>query len=520
MLSELLEAVETLAVRGPTDREVRGLCLDSRRLSPGEAFFALPGVHADGARFAADAVAAGASAVFGGGGLEAIEGTVVEVAEPRLALAQAAVRYHGHPSRELGVVAVTGTNGKTTTTWLVEAMFSAWGRRAGLIGTTGVRGGTHAEHGSGELSPSPFTTPEAPDLQGLLARMRASGVTHVALEASSHALVQRRTWGLACDACVFTNLTQDHLDYHGTMDAYLDAKLMLFDGRNGGREKPCVAVVNADDALSTRVAEAAAEGGMRTLFFGSPAAVGERDGVSIVRIEPRREGLVLALVERAGANVTERPCTLPMLGRYNAWNAAGALAAARALGVDGGSAVRALERFAGVPGRLERVEAGQPFAVVVDYAHTPDALERALAACREHASGRLLLVFGCGGDRDRGKRPLMGAVAARAADRAWVTNDNPRSEDPATIAAAILDGVPAGARAHFDIVLDRRAAIGAAIAEARTGDLVLVAGKGHETTQTVAGVVTPFDDRAVARELLGPSLRTGAAGPSARAGAA
>ena len=509
MLSELLEAVDTLAVRGATDREVRGLSLDSRHVSPGEAFFALPGVHADGARFAAAAVEAGAIAVFGGAGLEDIPGTVVEVAEPRLALAQAAISFFSHPSRELGVVAVTGTNGKTTTTWLVEAMFTAWGRRAGLIGTTGVRV-------AGEISPSPFTTPEAPELQGLLASMRTAGVTHVALEASSHALVQRRTWGLACDACVFTNLTQDHLDYHGTMDAYLDAKLMLFDGRNGGREKPCVAVVNADDPHAARVAEAAAEGGMRTAFFGSPEAVGERDGVSIARLEPLRDGLRMALVERAAANVTERPCTLPMLGRYNAWNAAGALAAARALGVDGGSAVRALERFAGVPGRLERVDAGQGFAVAVDYAHTPDALERALAACREHTAGRVLLVFGCGGDRDRGKRPLMGAAAARAADRAWVTNDNPRSEDPATIAAAILEGVPAGSPVEFNVVLDRRAAIAAALGAAGPGDLVLIAGKGHETTQTTAGVVTPFDDRQVARELL---RAPASGGRPARAGA-
>jgi UDP-N-acetylmuramoyl-L-alanyl-D-glutamate--2,6-diaminopimelate ligase len=512
MLNELLEGVETLAVRGATGHEVSGLCLDSRQVAPGDAFFALPGVHADGARFAADAVAAGASAVFGGAGLEEIAGTVVEVAEPRLALAQAAVRFHGHPSRELGVVAVTGTNGKTTTTWLVESMLTAWGRRAGLIGTTGVRVGTHAEHGS-ELSPSPFTTPEAPQLQALLARMRAAGVTHVALEVSSHALVQRRAWGLACDVCVFTNLTQDHLDYHGTMDAYLDAKLMLFDGRNGAREKPCVAVVNADDPRAARVAEAAVEGGMRTVFFGSPAAVGERDGVSIAHIEPQRSGLKLALVERSGANVTERPCALPMLGRYNAWNAAGALAAARALGVDGSSAMRGLERFPGVPGRLERVDTGaRGFDVVVDYAHTPDALERALAACREHAGGRVLLVFGCGGDRDRVKRPLMGAVAARAADRAWVTNDNPRSEDPATIADAILGGVPSPERARFGVVLDRRAAIAAALAEAKRGDLVLVAGKGHETTQTTAGVVAPFDDRAVSREL----LRGTARGASAR----
>ena len=505
MLSELLEAVDALAVRGPTDREVRGLSLDSRRVEPGDAFFALPGVNADGARFAADAVAAGAVAVFGGGGLEMIPGAVVEVAEPRLALAQAAVRFHGHPSRELGVVAVTGTNGKTTTTWLVEAMLSAWGRRAGLIGTTGVRV-------AGELTPLPFTTPEAPELQGLLARMRAAGVTHVALEASSHALVQRRTWGLACDACVFTNLTQDHLDYHGNMAAYLDAKLMLFDGRNGGREKPCVAVIDADDPHASRVADAAVQGGMRPVFFGSPEAVRERDGVTVAHVEPRRDGLQLALIERAGANVTEHPCMLPMLGRYNAWNAAAAVAAARALGVDGGSAVHALERFTGVPGRLERVDAGQPFVVVVDYAHTPDALERALAACREHTAGRVLLVFGCGGDRDRGKRPLMGAAAARGADRAWITNDNPRSEDPATIAAAILDGVPKGAPVTFDIVLDRRGAIAAALAAARRGDLVLVAGKGHETTQTKAGVVVPFDDREVARALLRAPSRGAPAG--------
>jgi UDP-N-acetylmuramoyl-L-alanyl-D-glutamate--2,6-diaminopimelate ligase len=271
-----------------------------------------------------------------------------------------------------------------------------------------------------------------------------------------------------------------------------------------------VAVVNADDPSAARVAEAAAEGGMRPVFFGSPAAVGERDGVTISRVEPRPDGLALALVERAAANVTERPCTLPMLGRYNAWNAAGALAAARALGVDGGNAVRALERFPGVPGRLERVDAGQPFAVAVDYAHTPDALERALAACREHTTGRVLLVFGCGGDRDRAKRPLMGAAAARGADRAWVTNDNPRSEDPAAIAAAIVGGVPRDASARFAVELDRRAAIAAALAEAKPGDLVLVAGKGHETTQTTAGVVVPFDDREVARGLLRTS-RAGAA---------
>ena len=502
MLRELLAAVDTLAARGPVDREIRGLTLDSRQVRPGDAFFALPGVRADGARFAADAVRAGAVAVFCGPGLDVAGGTIVEVAEPRLALAQAAVRFHGHPSRELGVVAVTGTNGKTTTTWMLESMFAAPGRSVGLIGTTGVRV-------AGVLTPLPFTTPEAPELQALLARMRAAGVTHVALEASSHALAQRRTWGLACDACVFTNLTQDHLDYHRTMEAYLDAKLMLFDGRNGGREKPCTAVVNADDAHAGAVAAAAGRGGMRVVGFGSPAAVGERDGVSVESVRARPDGLSLALRERANGRTSSLSCELPMLGRYNAWNAAGAFAAARGLGVDGASAVRALERFAGVPGRLERVDAGQRFGVVVDYAHTPDALERALAACREHAEGRVLLVFGCGGDRDRAKRPLMGAAAARGADRAWVTNDNPRSEDPGTIAAEIVAGAPG---AGLAVILDRRAAIAAALAQGRPGDLVLVAGKGHETTQTVGSDVLPFDDRQVARELLERAAGAGAAG--------
>ncbi len=501
MLRELLAGVETVAIHGPTDREITGLVLDSRRATAGSAFFALPGVQADGARFVAAAVTAGAVAVFGAAGLTVSGATHVEVAEPRLALAQAAGRFHAQPSRALQVVAVTGTNGKTTTTYLLEAILEAAGVRAGVVGTTGVRV-------AGETRPSAFTTPEAPELQALLADMRAAHITCVALEASSHALVQRRAWGLACDVCVFTNLTQDHLDYHGTMAAYLDAKLMLFDGRNGGRDKPCAAVVNADDPHAAAVQAAAERGGMRIMRYGSPAAVGDHDGVVLAHIAARPGGLSLRMHERAGAERHEYDCELPMLGRYNAWNAAAAWAAARALGIDGATATRGLEQSRGVPGRLERIDAGQPFELVVDYAHTPDALERALAACREHAGGRVLAVFGCGGDRDRGKRPLMGAVAAAGADRAWVTNDNPRGEDPAAIASAIVDGAPA---AGLEVLLDRRAAIAAAIAAARAGDVVLVAGKGHETTQTVGSRVLPFDDRIVARELLASSTKPGAA---------
>jgi UDP-N-acetylmuramoyl-L-alanyl-D-glutamate--2,6-diaminopimelate ligase len=484
MLRELLTGVEGATVSGPDDVAVNGLALDSRRVRPGDAFFALPGVRDDGSRFAAAAVAAGATAIVGPPDLRAEGATRVGVADPRLALARMACRFHGNPSRSLKVVAVTGTNGKTTTTYMIEAIFRGAGWVPGLIGTTGI-------HVGGETRPSVFTTPEAPQLQELLAEMKTAGVQAVAMEASSHALAQRRTWGLEADVAVFTNLTQDHLDYHGTMDAYLDAKLMLFDGRNGGGAKPMTAVVNADDPAAPRVA-AAARAAAGVVRFGESAQA----DVRLVRVVPEPDGLRVALA----AGGAPREFELPMLGRYNALNAAAAWASARALGLPAETATAALAAFAGVPGRLERVGDAGSYAVVVDYAHTPDALERALAACRDHARGRVLCVFGCGGDRDRGKRPRMGAAAAHLADRAWVTNDNPRSEDPAAIAREIVAGAP---DAGLLIVLDRRDAIAAALDEARAGDVVLVAGKGHETTQTIGEQVLPFDDRVVVRELRG-----------------
>ena len=483
-LRDLLDEVEGAVVSGDTDVAVRGLALDSRQVAAGDVFFALPGAHADGARFSQAAITAGAVAVVTAHGASVAGATRVEVADPRLALAQAANRLYGHPSRALRLVAVTGTNGKTTTTYLLEAVFRAAGLPAGVIGTTGIRI-------AGESRASAFTTPEAPQLQGLLAEMRARGVAAVAMEASSHALAQRRTWGLACDACVFTNLTQDHLDYHGTMAAYLDAKARLFDGRNGGLEKPTVAVVNGDDPAAAMIAAAAARAQRRVLRFGESSGC----DVRIAAAAPVAGGMAVCF-EEAGVTHT---FTLPLLGRYNAWNAAGAWGAARALGIAPDVVSRGLAACTGVPGRLERIDGAAGFTVAVDYAHTPDALERALAACREHARGRLLLVFGCGGDRDRGKRPLMGAIAARSADHAWVTNDNPRSEAPQAIADQIVAGAPAGA---LTVILERRAAIAAALAAARRGDVVLIAGKGHEETQTIGTQVLPFDDRAVAREWL------------------
>jgi UDP-N-acetylmuramoyl-L-alanyl-D-glutamate--2,6-diaminopimelate ligase len=310
--------------------------------------------------------------------------------------------------------------------------------------------------------------------------------------------VQRRAFGLGCEVAVFTNLSRDHLDYHGTMERYLDAKLMLFDGRNRAKPvKPTVAVVNLDDAAGATVAAAARHGGLEVITYGT------RNGVTlrIANLEAAAAGLAFDLESAPG----RRRITLPLLGRYNAWNAAAAFGASLALGVPEAVAVEGLSRAPAVPGRLEPVRAGQPFQLVVDYAHTPDALERALGAAREHATGRVLLVFGCGGDRDRAKRPRMGAIAAERADRAWVTSDNPRSEDPARIAAEVRAGDGSG---RLEVELDRRAAIATAIAEARPGDIVVVAGKGHETTQTIGDRVLPFDDREVARSLMGAGSST------------
>jgi UDP-N-acetylmuramoyl-L-alanyl-D-glutamate--2,6-diaminopimelate ligase len=490
-LRELFEEVEGVEVGGSLDTNITGLAFDSRRVRPGDLFFGLSGLKQDGQAYVRQALTAGAVAAVVGRDIHAPGATLVRVDEPRKALAQASARFFRHPSRTLQVVGVTGTNGKTTTTWMLESIFRAAGLAPGVIGTTGYRF-------AGESRVAPFTTPEAPDLQGLLREMADRGVQALAIEVSSHALVQFRSYGLECDVVAFINLTQDHLDYHGTMDAYLDAKLRLFDGRNGPTSKRAIAVVNADDPAATRVIAAAEKGGMRVVRYaveveGRRFPTGPLE-IRFAAVKPRAEGLAFT-VFHDGQDFEAR---LPLLGSYNAWNAAASMCAALKLGIPMEKIVVGLATMPTVPGRLERVSAGQPFDVVVDYAHTPDALARALDACREHSRGRLLLVFGCGGDRD--KRPLMGRIAASKADQAWVANDNPRSEDPATIAAEIVAG--ASATRSLAVELDRRAAIAAALDAATAGDLVLIAGKGHETTQTIGDRVLPFDDREVAREVL------------------
>ena len=487
-LRELLEGVDVVAVSGDQDVSVTGVCLDSRRVHPGDVFFGLSGLKQDGQAFVRQALTAGASAAVVGRDIHYPGATLVHVDEPRKALAQASARFFAFPSRALEVVGVTGTNGKTTVTWMLESIFREAHRASGRIGTTGVRF-------AGRERASAFTTPEAPELQALLREMVDAGVRSVAIEVSSHALAQRRSFGLECDVVAFTNLSHDHLDYHGSMEAYLDAKLMLFDGRNGPTAKRTVAVVYAGDAGAEVVIEAARRGGHEVVRVGEAPAGGL--DLSLESVTPTPEGLELELAPGPGRPVRVR---LPLLGRYNAVNALIAWGSAMQLGIGEEALARGLASMPAVPARLERVPSGAGFTVAVDYAHTPDALARALAAAREHVRGRVLLVFGCGGDRDRAKRPVMGALAAERADVAWVTNDNPRSEDPAAIAREVMAGAPAG---RLRLELDRRAAIAAALGEARPLDLVLIAGKGHETTQTIGDQVLPFDDREVARALLG-----------------
>ncbi len=480
-LGRLADAVPGLAVAA-ADRStvVTGCTLDSRQVQPGDLYAALPGARAHGAQFAAEAAAAGAAAVLTDAqGQERVRAAglpVVLAADPRAVLGAAAAEVHGHPGRAMTVLGVTGTNGKTTTAFLLDAGLRAAGHRAGLLGTVLTRVGE-------DVVPSVRTTPEAPDLQGLLAVMRERGVDAVSLEVSSHALALGRVDGLVVDVAVFTNLSQDHLDFHPDMAAYEAAKARLFTPAHARR-----GVVNAGDPAGRRLAGRAL---VPTDTYGDGGRWQARE------VDLRPDGSSFRLVGAApdGGPVDAR-ATVRLPGMFNVTNALGALAALVTAGVPVGAAVEGVGGLEGVPGRMERVDAGQGFLAVVDYAHTPDAVRTLLHAVRAVTAGRVVVVLGCGGDRDRGKRPLMGRAAVEGADVAILTSDNPRSEDPLDILRQMA--VPGAV-----VEPDRRAAIAHAVALARPGDAVVVAGKGHEGVLDVGGVLTPFDDREVLRELLG-----------------
>lgn len=485
----LIDGLEHRLLRGSGEVDIRAVEHDSRRVGPGACFVCLRGSRFDGHAFAGEAAGRGAIAVVLEEEIPLPAGpAILQVKDTRAALAALARAFHGDPARHLTLLGVTGTNGKTTTTYLLEAILAAAGRTVGVIGTIDYRCGALKV-------PADRTTPEAPDLQALLRRMLEVGATHVAMEVSSHSLALHRVDGVEFDAAVFTNLTQDHLDFHGSFEAYLEAKTRLFRGLGvgAGKRGPKAALLNADDPHAERIrAETTAPVLTYALEAGADLTA---EGVSL---EPT--GLRATLRTPWGAI----PVRSALLGRHNMANILGAAGAALAVGAPPGAVTAALASLRGVPGRLEQIEAGQPFTVAVDYAHTPDALERVLRAARALTAGRLLCVFGCGGDRDRGKRPLMGEAAARLADRLFLTSDNPRSEEPEAILDAIEEGVRrvAGADGRYAKIVNRAEAIAAALAAARRGDFVLIAGKGHETYQILGSRTIPFDDRDVARRTL------------------
>lgn len=486
-----LDGLEIISPPGSTHVGIGGISYDSRQVRPQDLFVAIRGLNFDGHEFAGQAVAAGAVAVLGERVLTLPE-TIAQavVSDSREALGLVSARFYGHPSQRLRLIGVTGTNGKTTTTYLIKSILEASGQRTGLIGTIkSIVGDTEI--------PSTRTTPEASDLQQLLARMVEAGARAAVMEVSSHAVSLRRIAGACFAAGVFTNITQDHLDYHGTFENYLAAKASFF----AGLGPDAWAVINVDDP---RAADIRARCHCQVITFGlSPEADVWADGIDV----GLRGVTYTARFSRQGSRPLSLPLSLRLTGLFNVYNSLAALACGLALGVDPEEIRRGLESVTGVPGRLELIDVGQPFAVAVDYAHTPDGIENVLRAARHFAERRIIIAFGAGGDRDRGKRPLMGEAAARLADYVIITSDNPRSEDPERICADVAEGVrrardEGGKVAEAEIIVDRTQAIKRAINLARSGDVVILAGKGHETYQIFRDRTIHFDDREKAREAL------------------
>ena len=471
-LSTLIEAVGPRSVRGRADTDITAVTYRAEAVVPGALHVCVPGFTADGHDFAGTAVAKGAAALVVERELD-FDLPQLVVASSRSAMAAAADAFYGHPSRDLDVVGITGTNGKTTTAFLMHAVLEAAVGQAGLLGTIESRIG-------GVVEEVARTTPESVDLQAILRRMADAGDRACAIEVSSHALELERVARVRFAAAGFTNLTQDHLDFHPSMEAYFAAKARLF------REAP--GAINVGDEYGRRLVGMA--GGPVLTYAARPDADAD---VRPHAVEVGAGGAIALIVSTPRGPI---PLDVRLRGGFNVENVLCAVAISELLELPHAAVRAGISAVPGVPGRFEAVEAGQPFTVLVDYAHTPDGLENVLHSAREITSGRLICVFGCGGDRDRGKRPLMGRVARRLADVALVTSDNPRSEDPEAIIAEIMDGIP------MESEPDRRAAIERAVGLARAGDVVVIAGKGHEQGQQFADRTLPFDDRTVAREAL------------------
>jgi len=485
---DLLDGAEVLSQRG--NPEIGGVQYDSRKVQPGELFVAMRGESTDGNRYIDTAIAAGAAAVVSDSATEVPRENVAwaQVPHGRRALARISANFYRRPAEKLTLTGITGTNGKTTTSFLVEAMLRAAGRGTVMVGTIDY-------HIAGRTLPAPHTTPESLELNQLFREGLRAGASEAVMEVSSHALAQQRVFGIPYDVAIFTNLTRDHLDYHRDFDEYFAAKRMLFEGV--GTEPPRVAVINMDDEYGRRLVEFSRARGSRVFTYGLAAGDFRAENV---QLSPQGTQFDLVTPEGKAGIVS------PLIGQVNVYNLTAAAAAALARGCSLPQVREGAAAVGRVPGRFEQVNAGQGFAVVVDYAHTDDALRNLTSIARDFVSrngsqGRVITVFGCGGDRDRNKRPLMGEAAGRGSDFVVLTSDNPRSEDPLAVIIDALVGLQkTGAR--YVVEPDRRRAIAQALREARAGDIVLIAGKGHEKTQTTRDGVFPFDDVEVAREAL------------------
>ncbi len=480
---ELTRAVPGERAAGDFSAQVTGVAYDSRLVQPGDVFVAVAGFQADGHDFARDAVDGGAAALVVERKIEGIPPEVPQfvASSGREALSRVGDAFYGHPSGELALIGVTGTNGKTTTAFLIDAILRSAGRRTGLMGTIHYRVGD-------EVFEEPRTTSEGPDLQRYLRRMADAGASHAVMEVSSHGLALDRLCGCEFQAAVFSNLTQDHLDFHGDMEAYFQAKLKLFK-----EFSPENAIVNIDDAYGKRIA-AEARGRVWTYALDAGADLGVED------LSSSSSGMRFQMLTPAGGVRVETA----LIGRHNLSNILAASAACLSQGLTPEEVAAGVASLENIPGRFEKVDMGQPFLVVVDYAHTEDALARVLEFARPVTEGRILTLMGCGGDRDRKKRPLMAAAALRASDYVVMTSDNPRTEDPASILREVESGaaLAPGSDGRWRSILDRREAIRAIVAEAREGDAVIIAGKGHETYQILGVERTAFDDREEARAAL------------------
>jgi UDP-N-acetylmuramoyl-L-alanyl-D-glutamate--2,6-diaminopimelate ligase len=483
-LAEIIKTVKPLAIEGPLDHEISGITYDSRRVMPGNLFVAFRGERTDGHKFVESAIDRGAAAVV----LERDTGfnpraTRIKVSDARRSMAQVSAQFYNHPSQKLKVVGITGTNGKTTTAFMVRAILETAEMPCGLLGTVQYQIGQR-------VIPAGRTTPESVEIQEMMSDMLRAGCAGVSMEVSSHALDQSRVTAVDFDVAVFTNLSQDHLDYHRTMKNYFESKAKLFSAlgtvRKAGR-----AVVNADNAYGRELIKRLG-GDDAVLSYGvsSDAVIRAED----VRISA--DGCYFVVHAPQGSI----PMSLPLIGRYNVSNALAAISACLVLGVDLGTIEAALAQFRAVPGRVESVNVDENFKILIDYAHTAEALHNVLVTVGELTRGRLILVFGCGGDRDKGKRRPMGEAACELADFSILTNDNPRTEDPRDILKQIEEAFPKSAASRYQVIEDRREAIERALDIARPGDTVLIAGKGHETYQEFADTVVPFNDRQVVEE--------------------